>query len=279
MQVIYHLHKNGSALHNFDIPIPGLNVNFSGIIECRQVPMNPVISILKPVSLFRILIVILLISGIYLYLKFNQYTSFINRLDIIDSPDLENTNYTAPSRIEIKMNVFTTCFIMAPTYRRYIKQMNLKGDEMVMDFGSGAGPAAEHIAPLLSTGEGELTCLDISPTWMKVIKARLEKFQNINFVLGDVLQLDLDENIYDIILIHFVLHDIDSSIRQEIILRLAHVLKEGGKIYIREPRSEVHGMPGEEIQELMYNAGLKEIRMDSKRITGIIPINEGIFQK
>jgi len=241
--------------------------------------IDPMFPIFKPFYLLWIFLFFLLVSVFYLYLKYNQYTSFVDGLEITESPEEENRNYTAPSRSEIKMNVFATCYLMSPSYKRYIDRMNLTGNEKVLDFGSGAGPAAEHIASFLSKGNGELTCLDISPTWMKVIKARLASFQNINFLLGDILQLDLNENIYDIILIHFVLHDIDSTDRQDIISRLTLLLKQGGKLYIREPDSEMHGMSGTEIQELMRNARLTEIQMKSGRMTWVIPVNEGIFQK
>ena len=60
--------------------------------------------------------------------------------------------------------------------------MNLSGHEHVLDFGSGAGPSASYIAIKLSKGDGELTCLDISPTWITVIKARLADYKNINFI-------------------------------------------------------------------------------------------------
>ena len=234
---------------------------------------------MKLLTLIWILLLFLIIVVTFLYVKYNQYSSFVDNLDIDKSPDEKNLNYTTPSKREIKLNVFATCYLMAPSYKNYINKMNLSGHEHVLDFGSGAGPSASYIANKLSKGDGELTCLDISPTWMTVIKARLADYNNINFILGDITQLEIEEGIFDKILIHFVLHDIDQNIRNAVISNLATTLKTGGKIYIREPSSDQHGMPSKEIQQLMRDNNLEEIQMLSGRMIAVIPVSEGIYQK
>ena len=45
--------------------------------------------------------------------------------------------------------------------------------------------------------------------------------------------------------------------------RLAKLLNKNGKIFIREPIKESHGMPASDILTLFTNSGLKEIRSDS----------------
>lgn len=216
---------------------------------------------------------------VFLLVKFYQHTRFVNYLDIKAPVRHKNRDITDPTRIEIKFNVFTTCYLLRAAYEKYVERMNLKGNEQVLDFGAGPGSAARFLAPKLNSPVGQLICLDISPTWMKVIKSRLSDKKNIQYRLGDIRRLELEEEFLDIILIHFVLHDIDPEIRPEIIGRLSGLLKPGGRLYIREPRSNLHGMQASEIRQLMQQAGLEEARLKASRMSFIIPVNEGIYIK
>jgi hypothetical protein len=82
-----------------------------------------------------------------------------------------------------------------------------------------------------------------------------------------------------VILIHFVLHDIEKEIRSAVIQKLASLLRNGGRLIIREPASNQHGMPGTEVQELMKSNGLDAERFMSKKMMLFIPVVEGIFYK
>jgi SAM-dependent methyltransferase len=237
------------------------------------------LAIFKPAFLIRSVIFIIILLVVFLYVRFNQLTNFVDNLDIEEPAKDKDRDISDPSRLEIKLNVFTTCYLLNSAYEKYIDGMNLTGNEKVLDFGSGPGSAAQLIAPKLISPGGQLTCLDISPTWMKVIKSRLSDHRNIQFKLGDIRRLELEKESFDIILIHFVLHDIDPGIRQEIIRRLTYLLKVGGRLYIREPRSNLHGMQAPEIQHLMQQAGLHEERLKASRISLVIPVNEGIYIK
>ena len=221
----------------------------------------------------------LVIISIVIFISFNITTSFVNDIDIKEPVDGDDKGYTVPSKSEVKLNIYATSVFMKPAYKSIVKTMKLRGNEKVMDFGSGTGPASELIARTLEDGNGQLTCLDISETWMKVIKKRLENFSNIEYLLGDITEMDLNENTYDVILIHFVLHDIDKVIRPAIIEKLSYILKPGGRLVIREPSSSHHGMPGGEIRDLMTKNGLIEKSFKSRKALLFMPVNEGIFVK
>lgn len=225
------------------------------------------------------LVFIIILFVVFLNVKFRQYTGFVNNLDIKKPARYKNRDITDPTRGEIKFNIFTTCYLLGAAYEKYIDGMNLKGREKVLDFGSGPGSAARFLAPKLNSPDGQLTCLDISPTWMKVIKTNLSDHQNIQYKLGDIRWLELKNEFFDTILIHFVLHDIDPEIRSEIVGRLSGILKAGGRLYIREPRSKLHGIQSSEIQRLMQQAGLEEKKLKATRMSLIIPVNEGIYIK
>ena len=51
----------------------------------------------------------------------------------------------------------------------YIKTLNLKGDENILDFKSASGAESRDLAKLLSKNGGHLTCIDTSSFWMELI--------------------------------------------------------------------------------------------------------------
>jgi len=210
---------------------------------------------------------------------YRNMTSFVNDIDIEEPAEGENKSIVQPSRSEVKNYLFAAETFIKPAYKRIVKLMDLRGDEKVMDFGSGAGPSSNLIANKLKKGKGELTCCDISETWIKVVKHRFQDLDHVNYLLGDITEMDLPENEYDIILIHFVLHDIDRETRPAIIKKLASILKSGGRLIIREPTSGQHGMPVSEIQELMTNAGLQGEGLVSRKMMIFIPVVESIYYK
>ena len=56
-----------------------------------------------------------------------------------------------------------------------------------------------------------------------------------------------------------MIHDIPRAKRRDTVKELAAVLKPGGRLWIWEPTRRSHGMPADEIRELMEDAGLKEV--------------------
>lgn len=142
-------------------------------------------------------------------------------------------------------------------YGPYVDSFNLKGDENVLDFGCGDGIGSRDIIKKLSAG-GSLTCLDISSYWLNITKKRLSKYNNVNFLRGDIRLLDLEDLYFDRICIIHVLHDINPLDRQEVVSSLSKKLKRSGKIHIFEPIKYSHGMAIKEIKELMNKVGLIE---------------------
>ena len=230
----------------------------------------------------KIFIGILVICLVFLTIGLISYfktTAFVNEIDIDEVKNGEDGGITQPSKSEIKNYLFFAETIMQPAYKSIVKKCELTGDEKVMDFGSGAGPSSNIIARELEEGKGELTCLDISESWIKVVKHRFQEYDHVNFILGDITTMELVENTYDVILIHFVLHDIDKAVRNPVIEKLAYILKPGGRLIIREPVSDSHGMPGAEVRQLMQENGLVERNFLLRKILLFIPVVEGIYYK
>ncbi len=147
---------------------------------------------------------------------------------------------------------------MKGAYKKFAGTFDLKGSEKVLDFGGGTGALSRHVAERLQEG-GSVVVLDASEGWIKRGRKRLRKYRNIEFITGDQNLLSQMKDNFDVITIHFMLHEIDKAQRQEAVNALSEALKPGGVLYIREPTSRSHGIPAAEIIDVMANVGLQKV--------------------
>jgi SAM-dependent methyltransferase len=77
-------------------------------------------------------------------------------------------HYTAPSQLMRAAYRLVYDPLRAGYLRRLVDSFDLAGTERVLDFGSGAGSEAIHLARALQLG-GRLTCLDVSPAWLAAL--------------------------------------------------------------------------------------------------------------
>jgi ubiquinone/menaquinone biosynthesis C-methylase UbiE len=162
-------------------------------------------------------------------------------------------------------------------YGQYIESLHLGESETILEYGSGPGVASVYLARALP--KGHLTCVDISKVWIGFAKRATGKFSNVDFRQGDLSGLKLKDESYDGVFIHFMLHDIPESQRSEKVGILVSKLKKGGKIYIREPTREKHGMPAGEIRDLMTEHELKEISSETGKSPQSFPTFQGIYAR
>jgi ubiquinone/menaquinone biosynthesis C-methylase UbiE len=159
-------------------------------------------------------------------------------------------------------------------YDPYFKTFELNGDEQVLDFGCGGGAGSRCLRKILKNN-GHLTCVDISGYWIKRAEGRLGKYPDVSCLAGDIRKLDLIDNSFDVINIFHVIHDIAPEDRQGTINALARLLSKNGKVFIREPIKQSHGMPISEIRELFSNAGFAEARFNENKseYRGVFKLN------
>ncbi len=140
-------------------------------------------------------------------------------------------------------------------YKKYINQLGIKGNETILDFGSGSGAGSRHLAKKLYKSNGHLTCVDISEFWMNKAKSRMRKYDNVDFFIGQLPELQLNEKSFDIIYIFYALHEVSKKLRSGIVSEFFRVLKDDGRLLIKEPQREDDGIPVNEIEELMISNG------------------------
>ncbi len=174
---------------------------------------------------------------------------------------------------------FLTNPVLRPLYGRYIDEMGLRGDEWVLDYGSGSGAAARHLAKRLEAGGGRLACVDVSERWQAAIRKDLRSHSNVEYRRGDVRTMGLPEASFDVVLVHWMLHDVPPWDRPSILAELARVLRPGGRLFTREPTSAKHGMPAAEVRKLLTAAGLVETQGEEGRIRLIGAYYRGVWTR
>jgi ubiquinone/menaquinone biosynthesis C-methylase UbiE len=138
-----------------------------------------------------------------------------------------------------------------------------RGDEQVLDFGCGGGVSTRTIAAQLNRG-GSVTGVDVSSFFSERAKRRVARQANARILHGEITELGLDARSFDLISIIHVIHDIPRARRSATVRALGALLKSNGRLWIWEPTRPSHGMPAEEIRQLMNEAGLKEVSAASE---------------
>lgn len=163
--------------------------------------------------------------------------------------------YENPSLLYKLIDEFGNNRLFSFMYKNYIRTLNLKGNERVLDFGSGSGAGSRHLAKTLRQSSGHLTCVDISEYWTEKARKRMKNYNNVDFLVGQLPELKLREGSFDVIYIFYALHDVSKDLRSGIVSEFFRILKNEGRLYIKEPQRENDGMPISEITELMKNNG------------------------
>ena len=172
--------------------------------------------------------------------------------------------YEEPAMLEA-MAMALEMRLVSPVYRRLVRGLGLAGSERVLEFGTGPGEYAFQLARRLEKGGGELTCVDISKRFNRIARRRLSRFDFIGYCVGSLNEIDLPEEHYDVVVMNFVLHELDKSLRSPAVEILAGALAAGGKLFVAEPTSRNHGIQPGEISRIMEECGLEEVYMKKKK--------------
>ncbi len=169
-----------------------------------------------------------------------------------------------PTRIEQRLMTSFSWLARPVMYRPFVERIGLKGDEKVLDLGSGWGDVTYCMLPKLTKGGG-VTLMDPSSGWQETSKRHLRKFSGLTFVNSDIFGAGFADASFDVVVIHFVLHHVPDEVRESTVKEIAKKLRPGGFVYISEPTSLKDGMPSDEIIRLMTGAGLTVERAKSSR--------------
>ena len=97
---------------------------------------------------------------------------------------------------------------------------------VVADLGCGTGDAAERLAPVVS----EVVAVDRERAMLEASRKRLAEFDNIRFVEGDLLDLDLKSESVDAAVMMLVLHHLREPLAA--VAEAARILRPGGGLLV-----------------------------------------------
>jgi ubiquinone/menaquinone biosynthesis C-methylase UbiE len=141
-----------------------------------------------------------------------------------------------PNRLEIFLTRLAFLICGRCVYQSFADHLPLEGWENVLDFGCGMGTVAYYAAKKLP--HGHLTCLDISERWLNACRKTLRNHGNISYLLWEFPMLD--DECFDVVYCHFVLHDISDSELEIVLPELAGSLKSQGVLVFREPLTDTN---------------------------------------
>ncbi|MCC6780014.1 MAG: metalloregulator ArsR/SmtB family transcription factor [Hyphomicrobiales bacterium] len=149
----------------------------------------------------------------------------------------------------------------------------LAGGEMrtLLDLGTGTGRMLELFGPQIERGLG----LDLSPDMLALARARLDRagLRHCSVRQGDIYDLALPKESFDVVLIHQVLHFLDDGARA--IQEAARVLRPNGRLlvvdfaphdleFLREEHAHRRlGFSPETVTQWMTAAGLDVLSQES----------------
>jgi demethylmenaquinone methyltransferase/2-methoxy-6-polyprenyl-1,4-benzoquinol methylase/ArsR family transcriptional regulator len=141
----------------------------------------------------------------------------------------------------------------------------------VLDLGTGTGRVLEMIAPRASRAVG----LDVSPAMLAIARNRLDEagLRHVQLRQGDAYALPADLQLFDLVILHQVLHYLDDPARA--VREAARAVKPGGRLLVVDfaPHHEealraehAHrrlGFSGPEIAAFIEEAGLDPAGFES----------------
>lgn len=120
---------------------------------------------------------------------------------------------------------------------------NIPSGAKVLDVGSGTGVLLPYLHAAVGA-EGEITAVDFSEKMLAKAQEKFVALQNVNYIVGDVLELDLAPEAYDVVIcLNFFPHL--HTRKEEFIRKMHPTLKAGGSLIImhdisREKVNSIH---------------------------------------
>ncbi len=107
---------------------------------------------------------------------------------------------------------------------------NLPAAAKVLDVGSGTGVLLPYLSEAIGTG-GKITAVDFSEKMLAKAQEKFAHLENVNFIVGDILELTLPAKSFDVITcLNFYPHL--HTRKQEFICKMVDVLQSGGSLII-----------------------------------------------
>ncbi|MEJ2627099.1 MAG: methyltransferase domain-containing protein [bacterium] len=115
-----------------------------------------------------------------------------------------------------------------PALKEYMKKINLKSGDRVLDVGAGTGRLTAYLSEIVGA-EGMVICEDIAENMLRKAKSKI-KNPNTNFVCDDASFLALRDNFADSVVLFSIFPHLKKPLRA--LKEIRRVLKPGGTFLV-----------------------------------------------
>ncbi|WP_436926349.1 methyltransferase domain-containing protein [Halosimplex amylolyticum] len=158
------------------------------------------------------------------------------------------TNHQLSDEEETEMLEQILSTATAETFRNFVcEEISLQADESVLSVGCGPGFEAAVLAQQVGEG-GSVTGIDVNEDVLAAARNRCSNLSQVSFQHGDVTELPVTDESYDLVIAKQVLQfvdDVDSALEE-----LFRVLKPGGRIAVVESARESEVMHSSDPEQM-----------------------------
>jgi trans-aconitate 2-methyltransferase len=130
-------------------------------------------------------------------------------------------------------------------------KFGLKKTDNVLEIGCGIGTQTGLLAEY-TKGFGKVTAIDISSKSVDYAKKQLKNFNNIDFLIGDIVQMKLDiNNKFDVVILPDVIEHIPIEVHGKLFSILRSLIKDNGFVLIHIPNPNYLNWCHEHTKELL----------------------------
>ena len=142
-----------------------------------------------------------------------------------------------------------------------LKMANIPAGATVLDVGSGTGVLIPYLHAAVGA-EGKITAVDFSKKMLAKAKEKFANLQNIDYLVGDILELDLPADSLDVVIcLNFFPHL--HTRKEEFIVKMKSFLKNGGSLII------MHDISREKVNSIHRDSAVvTEHRLPETKIVG-----------
>ncbi|SDH86678.1 Methyltransferase domain-containing protein [Alteribacillus persepolensis] len=148
--------------------------------------------------------------------------------------------------------------------------MHFQQEDAIADVGAGNG---FFTLPLAKKTNNTVYAVDIAQQMLDMLKERAgqEGCSNIQYVISDLENIRLEQNLVNKVLAAFVIHEVESI--AQALAEMKRIVKPGGEIVLIEWEA-VETEAGPPLHERISSAKMKEILQENNFDAEIIQINE-----
>ncbi len=142
---------------------------------------------------------------------------------------------------------------------KLLAMANIPAGSAVLDVGSGTGVLLPYLHAAVGAG-GKITAIDFSEKMLAKAKEKFSNWNNVNFIVGDVLETNFPTESLDVIIcLNFFPHL--HTRKEEFICKMKSFLKIGGSLII------MHDISRETVNDIhSYSAVVAEHRLPEAKI-------------